>query len=250
MWGLATTFYMLITGNYPDSMGRVAYNLPENSSEGFTAAEKAQWAHWHRCILRATAEKPSERFIRLEDFLNAILATDFNSSLEYNQSNVGLNKTHKKLLSIICALCAFIGFIVYFIWHSSEKIISEKLSEDEQNIAVLKTIDPKFETVYREGLIIENATAVIDGLEVSIGRIELMSYNDWQEDYKKKQLDYQNKLARIRTASEAESSSREFQQLQRNVDADKFFYEYDTPPSFRKYQKYIDMTLNPQKYTF
>lgn len=80
-YGLATTFYSLITGNFPDTIGRAAYRFPEKwREETVPEALREQWMHWNRCILRSIAESPAERFVTLEDFKKAIFSEDFRSS--------------------------------------------------------------------------------------------------------------------------------------------------------------------------
>lgn len=341
MWGLATTFYMLITGNYPDSMGRAAYNLPENASEALTTSEKAQWAHWHRCIQRATAEAPADRFIRLGDFYDALLSSNFDSSLEYGKTAVQAGRNRRTRIYALCTIVAVMVFVIFAIFYSEKNIgvdtkdiepqqelgitpeadtskeITAKIEppkntitetnaprnittepeeqksipsdkeeqpkaepqekiesladtpptqdaateaaeplpvifteEDERNIQMLKAINPIFETVYRTGVTIKNAKTIVDGEEVPLGQIELMSYRNWQADYKKKQSEYRANIERVENAAWPESTSNEIRELKFKIEADKLFFEYDTPASFRKYRKYIDMTLNPHKYAF
>lgn len=76
-YGLATTLYSLMTGNLPDTIGRAAYRFPEKWREDVAPEQREQWLHWHRCILRAIAENPADRFVTLEDFKHAVLSGDF-----------------------------------------------------------------------------------------------------------------------------------------------------------------------------
>lgn len=81
VYGLATTFYTLITGNLPDTIGRPAYRFPEKIADIISGKDRERWLHWHRCILRAIAENPAERFLTIVDFRNAVFSEDFSSSL-------------------------------------------------------------------------------------------------------------------------------------------------------------------------
>lgn len=81
VYGLATTFYTLITGNQPDTIGRPAYRFPEKIADIISGKDRERWLHWHRCILRAIAENPAERFLTIADFRNAVFSEDFSSSL-------------------------------------------------------------------------------------------------------------------------------------------------------------------------
>ena len=66
MWGLATTFYTLITGNAPDKMGRAAYRWPPQGKENVDVGE---WTRFFRIIYRATNEYPGERYLHAKDLL-------------------------------------------------------------------------------------------------------------------------------------------------------------------------------------
>lgn len=79
-YGLATTLYTLATGNLPDAIGRAAFLFPEGAEEKFSDAEREHRLHLHRCILRAIAENPADRFVTLADFKAAALSDDFESS--------------------------------------------------------------------------------------------------------------------------------------------------------------------------
>ncbi len=72
MWGLATTLYVLLTGNPPDRMGRANFRWPPGGEEVLSAEEKEEWLRMQSVVLRATEEKPSERFIGLETFVDAV----------------------------------------------------------------------------------------------------------------------------------------------------------------------------------
>ncbi|MBQ6534671.1 MAG: serine/threonine protein kinase [Opitutales bacterium] len=82
-YGLATTFYTLATGNLPDSLGRPAYRVPEKIKDTLSDTRREQFYHWNRCLMRAVAENPADRFLTIADFKNALLSEDFDSSREY-----------------------------------------------------------------------------------------------------------------------------------------------------------------------
>jgi len=69
MWGVATTFYSLLTGNTADKVGRAAFLWPP---QGEMSVDRALWKEFHSIILRATHETPSERFLRFDAFADAI----------------------------------------------------------------------------------------------------------------------------------------------------------------------------------
>ena len=72
MWELATTLYVLLTGNAPDTMGRANFRWPPGGEGSLSAGEKAEWLRLHAVILRATEENPRERFIGLGAFVRAV----------------------------------------------------------------------------------------------------------------------------------------------------------------------------------
>lgn len=72
MWGLATTLYVLLTGNEPDTMGRANFRWPPGGEDSLSAEEKDEWLRLHAVVLRATEENPGERFIGLGSFVDAV----------------------------------------------------------------------------------------------------------------------------------------------------------------------------------
>lgn len=79
-YGLATTLYTLASGNLPDVIGRAAFLFPEGAEEKFSEEAREHRLHLHRCILRAIAENPADRFVSLADFKAAVLSDDFERS--------------------------------------------------------------------------------------------------------------------------------------------------------------------------
>jgi chromosome undetermined scaffold_26, whole genome shotgun sequence len=80
IYGIAATFYMLISGNFPDLMGRAAFAFPEKMKDSISNSDKRHWEHWLRYIFRALDQCPNERYIRIEDFKSAVFSEDFESS--------------------------------------------------------------------------------------------------------------------------------------------------------------------------
>jgi serine/threonine protein kinase len=70
MWGLATTLYSLITGNSPDKLGRGAFLWPP---QGEQSVDREEWNRFHQIILRATHENATERYLRFDAFLGALI---------------------------------------------------------------------------------------------------------------------------------------------------------------------------------
>ena len=110
MYGLATTFYMLISGNTPDLVGRAAYNCPEKIKDTLTETERERYRHWMRCLYRALSQAPNERYIRLQDFLAAILSDDFESSKEKPGP---AKKFSAKKLALAAACAAVFAAVLY-----------------------------------------------------------------------------------------------------------------------------------------
>lgn len=106
-YGIAATFYTLISGNLPDTLGRPAYRFPEKEiAEG----DRARWLHWHRCILRCVAENPSERFVTLQAFKDAVFSEDFESSKIYGAAKPESGNSKKIYFALAAALAIFLLF--------------------------------------------------------------------------------------------------------------------------------------------
>jgi serine/threonine-protein kinase len=76
MWGLATTLYILLTGNHPDKIGRANFRWPPLGEDSLSPEEHKTWTHWHSIILRATEESPHERFLTIGAFADACAVED------------------------------------------------------------------------------------------------------------------------------------------------------------------------------
>jgi serine/threonine protein kinase len=68
MYGAATTFYTMLTGNAPDKMGRAAFRWPPQGEASFSPGEKTEWLRFHQVIRRAIDDRPAERFIDFTTF--------------------------------------------------------------------------------------------------------------------------------------------------------------------------------------
>jgi serine/threonine protein kinase len=68
MYGVATTFYTMLTGNSPDKMGRAAFRWPPRGEASLSALERLRWLRFHRLIRRAIDDRPAERFIDFRAF--------------------------------------------------------------------------------------------------------------------------------------------------------------------------------------
>lgn len=67
LWGLACTLYTLLTGNHPDKLGRGNFRWPPQGEQSLSGEERSRWLAMHRLIHRATASRPTERFLRISD---------------------------------------------------------------------------------------------------------------------------------------------------------------------------------------
>lgn len=70
MWGLVVTFYVLLTGYPPDTIGRGSYRYPDGVKLG--EEQEREWNAYHRIIYRALSESSSARYLYPEDFLRAL----------------------------------------------------------------------------------------------------------------------------------------------------------------------------------
>ena len=63
MFSLAATLFTLLTGHSPDKIGRAAFRWPPQGEASLSPAMRAAWLHFHRIVLRATHEDPTERYL-------------------------------------------------------------------------------------------------------------------------------------------------------------------------------------------
>lgn len=241
MWGLATTFYMLITGNYPDSMGRAAYNLPLNSEKNMSQEEYKQWAHWHRCILRATAEIHSDRYLTIDDFWRAIASQDFSISLKYSNSDHSTSKNRRRINWIwIGAILALLFFLLFAIYHSFDisdnKITAlSETQENENHILQLKIFAPQMVEIYR------------NGYTDSEKNLTIYSFKDWLVFFDQEAVKY---------AKWREDRVKRLEELKNNHNADpteimklkswlNFRHTYEGQPSLAKYMYYVEGKFDP-----
>ncbi len=75
MYGAATTLYSLLTGNFPDKMGRARFKWPPQGEESLSKAERAAFLEMHGAIRRAIDERPAERFPDFRSFERALSGT-------------------------------------------------------------------------------------------------------------------------------------------------------------------------------
>ncbi|MFI3290912.1 MAG: protein kinase [Opitutales bacterium] len=124
VYGIATTFYSLITGNLPDTIGRVAFRFPEKLKGNLGKEQEAQYLHWHRCILRAIAENPADRYTQISDFKKAIFSKDFESSQVYNEQEPETKDSSKKFLYI--ATFTLVLIILFFFAKTKDSAFIER----------------------------------------------------------------------------------------------------------------------------
>jgi hypothetical protein len=72
MYGVATTFYTMLTGNPPDKMGRTAFRWPPQGEVSLSQSQKSDWLRFHSIIRRAIDDRPAERFIDFKAFSRAL----------------------------------------------------------------------------------------------------------------------------------------------------------------------------------
>lgn len=82
MWGIATTLYFFLSGNSPDTIGRPNYMFP-STKEKMSKDDIKAWHHFHRVILRATRENPTERYSTISDLAADILDTKEKRNVVY-----------------------------------------------------------------------------------------------------------------------------------------------------------------------
>jgi len=112
MWGVATTFYSLLSGNAPDKVGRGAFLWPPQGEE---AVDGALWRQWHQVVWRATQENPAERFLRFDAMAVALRkgsGFDFKESPPLKQ-----NGRRNAALLMLVLLIGATGWEVFRFWN-------------------------------------------------------------------------------------------------------------------------------------
>ncbi len=112
MWGLATTLFVMLTGNAPDRIGRANFRWPPGGEDVLSAGEKVEWLRLQNAILRATEENPSERFIGLDAFVDAV-AGETASPLPIRKRARGISML---LLALLALLVILLGWTGYKTW--------------------------------------------------------------------------------------------------------------------------------------
>lgn len=125
MWGVATTFYSLLTGNAPDKVGRGAFLWPPQGEAG---VDGALWRRWHQMVLRATQENPTERFLGFNAMAEALRHGGGFSSEERNL----LKRKGRHRITVLLLLVLLVGASG---WTVSRFWKSNRLSQPTQSAA-------------------------------------------------------------------------------------------------------------------
>lgn len=186
IYGLTATFYMLISGNYPDSMGNPNYLIPDKIKPTISKELKAQYEHWYRCILRAISSNPAERFLRIQDFKNAIKSKDFESSKKWQETSKP-KKSSKSLKYVITLGLLLLAYL--FFQSENENTISTKSGKKEKIVQSVKEDSTNSEKeiknflkgkpelfvyTFRNGGVLQNSALSDDG-----GPRLIKSYKRW-----------------------------------------------------------------------
>ncbi len=198
-YGLATSMYTLITGNLPDTIGRQAYRFPEKIIDTISDADKQQWLHWHRCIMRAIAENPSERFLTIQDFRNAIVSTDFSMSLNFVKS---VDTPKKSFKSVIYAGIATIGIAVVGILASV--VSTYLLSQKDANVQEIEVSSTKSTATQKQELLSDEFFKTVSekGFYNSATKIKIDSFEDWKTKYFDNAKSYENEYLQKKELAE------------------------------------------------
>ncbi|NBV87098.1 MAG: hypothetical protein EBS01_12740, partial [Verrucomicrobia bacterium] len=86
VYGVATTFYTMLTGNSPDKMGRAAFRWPPQGEASLSPDERLEWLRFHRIIRRAVDDRPAERFIDFKAFALSLSQAEENSDSDNVES--------------------------------------------------------------------------------------------------------------------------------------------------------------------
>ena len=168
MWGIATTFFSLVTGNAPDKVGRAAFLWPP---QGEKSVNREVWKEFHRIILRATHENPTERFMRFDAIAEALYSPD--SELPILAAWPRLR--HWKVLAASILLVG--GLVVwssgYFRPHSAVPAATHTSAsaspQFEEKLGLIKT---EFENLFKEA----RATIYVDTPEDKVNTRKMEAF--------------------------------------------------------------------------
>ncbi len=115
MWGIAATFFTLLTGNLPDLIGRSAYLMPPQGKDTMSTLDIIAWDGFMAVINRATDEEITERYLRLSDIardISAIAANPSNSLREAIATAKSKPRERAKMppavgIAVVCAALLF-----------------------------------------------------------------------------------------------------------------------------------------------
>lgn len=82
MWGVATLFHTLLTGDSPDKMDSTAAMRPPPQREPQSARDKKEWQRFRKILLRITSEPPGKRYERFQEIIDAIGGVESRDSRE------------------------------------------------------------------------------------------------------------------------------------------------------------------------
>lgn len=167
MYGVVATFYTLISGNYPESMGNPNYLMPQKTRNKVDKKFIEQYEHWHRCILRAVSGNPQDRFLSFQDFKSALLSSDFEESKRWSAGYSNSSRKRIALYILIAALTIIFTLLTF----------SHSIFTDADKIGIEKFLAAKndeFVSTFRYGKVIPRS--VKEPLE---GPRFIMPYGAW-----------------------------------------------------------------------
>ncbi len=147
MYGVATTFYTMLTGNSPDKMGRAAYRWPPQGEATLSPEERIEWLRLHRIIRRAVDDRPAERFIDFSAFARSLKQSGEDPPQDYDaaeplvgapmhhlpmdlvQNTVRRKRLTRRAALLSLPLLALGGYAVH------KKVQSEEVTKDAQSAA-------------------------------------------------------------------------------------------------------------------
>lgn len=162
MWGVAATFYTLITGNLPDLIGRAAYMYPRQGKNSMSTADIIAWDCFMEIINRATAESPSERYLRFADIAADIKAVVENPYAKLEFPKIAAQGARGKFPRIrfvvyACLCLGIMGAGVYFWSANNAAREAEKLPTSSTSRPAESATQPAELTPKQLGVALDNS---------------------------------------------------------------------------------------------
>lgn len=192
MYGVATTFYTMLTGNPPDKMGRAAFRWPPQGEASLSQSQKSDWLRFHSIIRRVVDDRPAERFIDFQALSRALNSSGEELPSKLEQAEFPLqSEIHWVAASMVVGSLKICGF-KQIAEESGLLVFNKKMKEEDipQGVSVALHYDPTNKAIwtYRCLRISNNETLKFDNQAFEEGIAAIcgifLANKEWSEIHK------------------------------------------------------------------